>query len=37
LEPDVLPERKMRAMLGTIFDALLGLRDQAPQTKKARD
>ena len=37
LEPDVLPERKMRAMLGTLFDALLGLRDQAPQTKKARD
>jgi len=35
LEPDVLPEGKMRAMLGTIFDALLGLRDQAPQTKKA--
>ena len=34
LEPDVLPERKMRAMLGTIFDALLGLRDQAAQTKK---
>jgi AcrR family transcriptional regulator len=26
LEPDVLPERKMRAILGTIFDALLGLR-----------
>ena len=37
LEPDVLPERKMRAMLGTIFDALLGLRDQATQTKKARE
>jgi AcrR family transcriptional regulator len=36
LEPDVLPERKMRAMLGTIFDALLGLRDQATQTKKGR-
>lgn len=36
LEPDVLPERKMRAMLGTIFDALLGLRDHANQTKKAR-
>jgi AcrR family transcriptional regulator len=34
LEPDVLPERKMRAMLGTIFDALLGLRDQATQTRK---
>jgi AcrR family transcriptional regulator len=26
LEPDVLSERKMRAILGTIFDALLGLR-----------
>jgi AcrR family transcriptional regulator len=37
LEPDVLPERKMRAMLGTIFDALLGLRDQTTQTKKPRD
>jgi AcrR family transcriptional regulator len=37
LEPDVLPERKMRAMLGTIFDALLGLRDQATQTRKARE
>ena len=37
LEPDVLPERKMRAMLGTIFDALLGLSDQATQTKKARE
>jgi AcrR family transcriptional regulator len=37
LEPDVLPERKMRAMLGTTFDALLGLRDQATQTKKARE
>ena len=35
LEPDVLSERKMRAMLGTIFDAILGLRDQAAQTKKA--
>ncbi len=30
LEPDVLSERKMKGMLGTIFDALLGLRDQAP-------
>ncbi|MGC2398795.1 MAG: helix-turn-helix domain-containing protein, partial [Acidobacteriaceae bacterium] len=29
LEPDLLPERKMRVMLGTIFDALLGLRKQA--------
>ena len=37
LEPDVLPERKMRAMLGTIFDALLGLRDQATQIKRARE
>jgi AcrR family transcriptional regulator len=37
LEPDVLPERKMRTMLGTIFDVLLGLRVQATQTKKARD
>ncbi|MGA8440199.1 MAG: helix-turn-helix domain-containing protein [Candidatus Sulfotelmatobacter sp.] len=35
LEPDVLSERKMRAMLGTIFDALLGLRDQATQTPKS--
>jgi AcrR family transcriptional regulator len=35
LEPDVLSERTMRAMLGTIFDALLGLRNQATQTKKA--
>jgi AcrR family transcriptional regulator len=35
LEPDVLPERKMRAILGTIFDALLGLRDQAIPNKKA--
>ena len=26
LEPDVLTERKLRAMLGTSFDALLGLR-----------
>ena len=34
LEPDVLPERKMRAMLGTVFDALLGLRNRADQTKK---
>ncbi len=33
LEPDVLPERKIRAMLGTIFDALLGSRDQATQTR----
>jgi len=37
LEPEILPERKMRAMLGTIFDALLGLRDQATQTRKARE
>jgi hypothetical protein len=37
LEPDVITERKMSAMLGTIFDALLGLRDHATQTKKARE
>ena len=37
LEPDVVPERKMRAMLGTIFDALLGVRGQATQTRKARE
>jgi AcrR family transcriptional regulator len=37
LEPEVLPERKMRAMLGTIFDALLGLRAGATQTRKPRD
>jgi AcrR family transcriptional regulator len=36
LEPDVLSERKMRAMLGTIFDALLGLRDQASPNRTAR-
>ncbi len=35
LEPNVLSERKMKGMLGTIFDALLGLRGQAAQTKKA--
>jgi AcrR family transcriptional regulator len=35
LEPDVLSERKMKGMLGTIFDTLLGLRDQAAQTRKA--
>ena len=35
LEPDVLSERKMRTMLGTIFDALLGLGNQANRTKKA--
>ncbi len=37
LEPEILPERKMRAMLGTIFDVLLGLHDQAAQRKKARE
>jgi AcrR family transcriptional regulator len=37
LEPDVLPERKMRAMLGTVFDALLGIRDQVTRTKKIRE
>jgi AcrR family transcriptional regulator len=36
LEPDVLSERKMRAMLGTVFDALLGIRDQVTRTKKVR-
>jgi AcrR family transcriptional regulator len=36
LEPDVLPERKMRAMLGTIFDSLLGLRPQTNQMRKVR-
>jgi AcrR family transcriptional regulator len=35
LEPDVLSERKMRGMLGTIFDVLLGSRDQAAQIRKA--
>jgi AcrR family transcriptional regulator len=37
LEPAVLPERKMRAILGTIFDALLGLRDQGTPLKKGND
>jgi AcrR family transcriptional regulator len=37
LEPEILPERKMRAMLGTIFDTLLGLREQGTQRKKARE
>ena len=27
LEPNILSERKMKGMLGTIFDVLLGLRD----------
>jgi AcrR family transcriptional regulator len=36
LEPDVLPERKIRVMLGTIFDALLGLPERATQTQNAR-
>ena len=35
LQPNVLSERRMKGMLGTIFDALLGLRDQAAQTRKA--
>jgi AcrR family transcriptional regulator len=35
LEPNILTERKMRGMLGTIFDTLLGLRDRAAATKKA--
>jgi hypothetical protein len=34
LKPNVLSERKMKGMLGTIFDALLGLRDQPAQTRK---
>jgi AcrR family transcriptional regulator len=37
LEPEVLSERKMRAMLGTTFDALLGLRDQTTRTIKTRE
>ena len=37
LEPDVLSERKMRAMLGTVFDALLGLRDPVSPIRKARE
>jgi AcrR family transcriptional regulator len=37
LEPEVLSERKVRAMLGTIFDSLLGLRTQSAQTRKARE
>jgi AcrR family transcriptional regulator len=37
LEPDVISERKMRAILATIFDALLGLRNQANQSRKARE
>jgi len=36
LEPDALPERKVRALLGTIFDSLLGLGDQPTQTRKPR-
>jgi len=36
LEPEVVPERKMRAMLGTVFDALLGLSDQGTQTGRIR-
>jgi AcrR family transcriptional regulator len=35
LKPNVLSERKMKGMLGTIFDTLLGLRDQTAQTRKA--
>jgi AcrR family transcriptional regulator len=35
LEPNILSERKMRGMLGTIFDTLLGLRDRAATSKKA--
>jgi AcrR family transcriptional regulator len=37
LEPDVLSERKMRAMLGTIFDTLLGLPDRATPGRKVRE
>jgi AcrR family transcriptional regulator len=36
LEPDVISERKMRTMLGTVFDALLGVGNQATPGKKAR-
>jgi AcrR family transcriptional regulator len=36
LEPDVLSQRKMRAMLGTVFDAVLGLSNQTAQTRKTR-
>jgi AcrR family transcriptional regulator len=35
LEPGILSERKMRGMLGTIFDTLLGLGDRAVTTSKA--
>lgn len=34
LEPDVLTERKMRAMLGTIFDALLGVAARPGPTSR---
>jgi AcrR family transcriptional regulator len=34
LEPDVLPERKMRLMLGTIFDALLDQPGPAASRRK---
>jgi AcrR family transcriptional regulator len=37
LEPDVLSERKMRAMLGIIFDTLLGLPDRATPDRKIRE
>lgn len=37
LEPDVLSERKMRAILGTIFDALLGLGAHATSARKVRE
>jgi AcrR family transcriptional regulator len=36
LEPQVLPERKMRAFLGTIFDALLGQPHRGTKTRKPR-
>ena len=35
LEPNVLSERKMKGMLGTIFDAVVGLRGHAAQTRNA--
>ena len=37
LEPAILSERTVRAMMGTVFDALLGLGDQATLPKKKRE
>ncbi|MEO7996443.1 MAG: TetR/AcrR family transcriptional regulator [Gemmatimonadaceae bacterium] len=37
LEPEVLTDRKMRVMLGTIFDALLPSRAPTISTRKARE